>query len=302
MKQIVIAGGTGFLGRCIANYYHDKDVEIRIFSRQHHIDHDNVRYYKWDGRNQGYWNQALEGADVLINLNGKSVDCRYTQLNKQLIYDTRLDATYALGRAMLTCHKPPKVWINAASATIYRHSIDTEMDEDSTAIGDGFSVDVCKKWEHMFNSFNIPATRKVILRTGIVLGKEGGPLKPLKALAKAGLGGRHGSGTQYFSWIHEADFARIIDFLITHENAEGVYNVTSPRPIPNVEVMKTLRKALKMSVGIPLGKWVLELGAAIIGTETELILKSRRVIPKRLTDEGFKFQYNDLSSALKDLV
>lgn len=302
MKTIVIAGGTGFLGSCLTNFYSSKDYEIRVLSRQHRIDHDNIRYYKWDGKHSGYWVKALEGADVLINLNGKSVDCRYTEKNKQLIYDTRIDATVALGNALISCKQPPEVWINAASATIYRHSMDMGMTEQSGEMGTGFSVDVCKKWEAAFDSFNLPSVRKIKLRTGIVLGKNGGPFIPLKALAKVGLGGRQGSGNQYFSWLHENDFAHIIDFLFNNKSTSGIYNLTSPGLVSNAQLMKTIRAALGMPFGLPLGKHLLEVGALLIGTETELILKSRKVTPEKLLNAGYKFRFADINEAVKDLL
>lgn len=301
MKKIVIAGGTGFLGTCIAKYYSGPDYEIRILSRKHLVDHDNIKYYKWDGKSIGYWTEALEGADVLINLNGKSVDCRYTQHNQQLIYDTRLEATYVLGKAMLACQHAPKVWLNAASATIYRHSLDKAMNEQDGEIGTGFSVDVCKKWEQVFSSFHLPETRKIALRTGIVLGRHGGPLVPLRRLAKVGMGGKHGNGKQLFSWLHETDFVRIIDFLINTPHLHGTYNITSPQPVTNAVLMKSLRKCLKMPFGLPLGKKLLDFGALLIGTETELILKSRWVVPEKLCKAGFKFSFPDINTALQDL-
>lgn len=302
MKKIVIAGGSGFLGTCLANFYSSKGYEIGILSRRHTIDHDNISYYKWDGKTPGRWTEALEGADAIINLNGKSVDCRYTEKNKQLIYDTRIDATLAIGNAIITCEQPPKVWLNAASATIYRHSLDKDMTEAHGEMGSGFSVDVCKKWEAVFNGFNLPMTRKITLRTGIVLGRNGGPFRPLKNLAKMGVGGRLGSGKQYFSWLHESDFVHITDFLINNGTSCGIYNLTSPSVITNAQLMKVLREAVGMPFGIPLIGPILELGAWLIGTETELILKSRKVLPGRLLNEGYKFHFENINEAIQDLM
>ncbi|GAA0891759.1 TIGR01777 family oxidoreductase [Fulvivirga kasyanovii] len=302
MKKIVIAGGSGFLGTCLASFYSRKGYEISILSRRHTIDHGNIAYYKWDAKNPGLWTDALEGADAIINLNGKSVDCRYTEKNKQLIYDTRIDATLAIGNAIVHCKQPPKVWLNAASATIYRHSLDKDMTETDGETGTGFSVDVCKKWEAAFNHFNLPMTRKITLRTGIVLGRSGGPLLPLRNLAKMGMGGKQGSGKQYFSWLHENDFVHIVDFLINNRTSCGIYNVTSPSVITNAQLMRVLRDAVGMPLGIPLTKPVLELGAWLIGTETELILKSRKVIPERLLSEGYKFYFEHINAAIKDLM
>ncbi len=301
MSKIVIAGGTGFLGTCLINHYLKSDNQLIILTRGKTRVDGNVQYLNWDGKTVGPWTDGLEGADVVINLNGKSVDCRYNNKNKALIYSTRLDSTTALGKAIQQCKVPPKLWINSASATIYRHSLDKEMDEYSGEIGSGFSVDVCQKWEASFNQVETNHTRKVLMRTGIVLGKNGGPMKPLRMLAKLGFGGKQGLGTQYFSWLHEDDFMSIVDFIIANQNLSGVYNVTAPTPIPNHQFMSSLRAALKAPVGIPLPKWLLEVGASIIRTETELVLKSRRVIPSKLLEVGYKFRYDAIDLALNDL-
>jgi uncharacterized protein (TIGR01777 family) len=300
MKRIVIAGGTGFLGKILTERFKN-EYQVVILTRGADKTSNGVSYVHWDGKTAGPWVDVTNGAEVVINLNGKSVDCRYTEKNKALIYATRLDATEALDRAIQEVAQPPKLWINASSATIYRHSLDKVMDERGE-FGTGFSVDVCQRWEAMFNKFDLPGTRKVLLRTGIVLGKDGGPLKPLKMLARLGFGGKQGRGDQYFSWLHEDDFASIVDFIIHHQTCEGVYNVTAPNPIPNADIMRSLRAALHMPIGIPLPEWLLKVGAGIIQTENELVLKSRRVVPARLFQEGYSFKYADIRAALKDLV
>lgn len=298
---MIIAGGTGFLGGALISHFR-KTHEIYVLTRGISCVKDSIHYLHWDGRTLGEWARAIDGSDILINLNGKSVDCRYTEENKMLIYSTRLEATSVLGQAIQQAAVPPKVWINAASATIYRHSLDKEMDEYSGEIGSGFSVDVCLKWEAVFNGIETPATRKIAIRTGIVLGKEGGPLRPLKMLTRLGLGGKHGTGEQFFSWLHSEDFVGIVEFLIKNESANGVYNVTSPAPVSNEVVMRSLREAMKVPFGLPQPKWLLEFGARLIGTETELILKSRRVVPLRLLREGYKFKFDNIESAAQDLV
>ncbi|WP_111669782.1 TIGR01777 family oxidoreductase [Algoriphagus litoralis] len=300
MKNIVLAGGTGFLGQCIIDH-HKSDSKISVLTRGATRNVNNVHYLNWDGKTLGNWSTALENADVLINLNGKSVDCRYTQKNMDLIYSTRLDSTEVLGKAIQQCKIPPKLWINSSSATIYRHSLDKSMDEETGEFGTGFSVDVCKKWEDVFNSFHLQDTRKVAIRTGIVLGKNGGALSPLKTLAQLGLGGKQGKGNQFFSWLHEKDFLNILDFVMQNEKIHGAINVSSPNPIPNEEFMMKLRKVYKVRLGIPMPRWLLEIGAVIIRTETELVLKSRKVIPKRLLDEGYKFQFPRIDESLVDL-
>jgi uncharacterized protein (TIGR01777 family) len=302
MRKVVIAGGTGFLGSCLAKHFSDKNDRVIILTRGASRTIGSIEYKQWDGKTLGTWAECLESADVLINLNGKSVDCRYSEKNKKLIYATRLEATQVLGHAIQQCKQPPKLWINSASATIYRHSLDKEMDEFTGEIGSGFSVDVCQQWERVFKTFNLSSTRKVIIRTGIVLGKRGGPLKPLKMLAKLGAGGKHGNGNQYFSWLHENDFVNIVEFICSNAQLNGVYNVTAPSPIPNQQFMRALRTAVGSPLGLPLPKWLLEIGAILIGTETELILKSRRVVPKRLLDAGYRFNFMTVEGALKDLV
>lgn len=301
MKRIVIAGGTGFLGSILTRYLSEK-YQITILTRGKTKIEGGIEYVHWDGRTLETWKNILEGTDVVVNLNGKSVDCRYSEKNKQLIYSTRLESTAVIAQAIQNCVDPPKLWINASSATIYRHSLDKEMDEYSGKFGSGFSVDVCQKWEAVFNSFTLPSTRKVILRTGIVFGKNGGPLKPLVALARVGLGGKHGNGNQYFSWLHEADFAGIVSFIVDHPEMKGAYNVTVPSPNTNKEIMRALRKSVGVPFGMPMPKWLLEVGAILIGTETELILKSRRVVPKRLLEAGYKFKFDRIEEAIDSLL
>ncbi len=302
MKKIVIAGGTGYLGTCLIQHFTQLNYQIIVLSRKHHVNTKNVFYVKWDAKSIGSWKEELECAEAIINLTGKSVDCRYTEKNKQLIYDSRLNATNILGKAIQQLQNPPKVWINSASATIYRHSLDKEMDETTGEYGEGFSVDVCKKWEQSFNQFELTPTRKVLLRIAIVMGKNGGAFQPLSRLAKLGLGGKQGSGKQYVSWLHEVDFCKIIDFSINNTAIEGTYNAAAPNPVTNKTMMKQLREAYKMPFGIPTPKFLLKIGAFFIRTEPELVLKSRRVVPKKLLDINFQFQYNELEAAFSDIV
>lgn len=301
MRKIVIAGGSGYLGSLLTKHFTKCGDQVTILTRGSDHASQNVHFVNWDGKTAGAWVSVLENTDVLINLNGRSVDCRYTVENMKLIYSTRLESTEILGKAIQRCVKPPRTWINAGSATIYRHSLDKEMDEFNGEIGSGFSVDVCEKWEAMFNSMPAPHTRKVIIRTGIVIGKEGGPLKPLKMLARLGAGGKQGRGDQYFSWLHEVDFVNSVEFLINKTDASGAFNLTAPVPLSNSHFMRVLRKAMGIRFGIPIPVWLLECGAVIINTETELILKSRRVIPKRLLEAGYTFSYSTIEKALADL-
>lgn len=302
MKKIVIAGGTGFLGKMLSEHFAMDNYQVVVLSRSDRTSAGKISYVKWDGENLGDWKNELEGAKALINLCGKSVDCRYTSSNKKSIYDTRLNSTMILGKAIAECENPPEVWMNSSSATIYRHAEDRDMDEETGEIGTGFSVDVCQKWESAFFDAITSNTRKVALRIAIVLGKNGGALQPLKSLAKIGFGGSQGSGTQYFSWIHEVDFINSVNFILENKALSGVYNLAAPNPVKNVKFMGILRKALKIPFGIPMPKWMLEMGALIIRTETELILKSRRVVPKKLMEKGYTFQFPHLDTALSNLV
>lgn len=300
-KKLIIAGGSGFVGQSIANHFVQNGWEIVILSRFPN-NQDAFRMVRWDGQNIGPWTQELEGADMLINLNGKSVDCRYNERNKALIYATRIQSTKVLASALRKVNKPPKLWINAASATIYRHSLDKQMDEHTGEYGTGFSVDVCQKWERAFFESEISGVRKVALRMAIVLGKYGGVLKPFAGLTRMGMGGVQGKGDQYFSWIHELDVNRIIEFIWSNEQVSGVLNAAAPRPERNYELMKHLRTILGVPVGLNLPKWLLEVGAVFMRTETELVLKSRNVVSAKLAEAGFQFKYEQLESALRDLL
>lgn len=301
MKKIVIAGGTGFIGTILTDHFAAQNYQVIILTRNHRDNRKNIAYEKWDGKTIGTWQKTLENAEALINLNGKSVNCRYTEKNKQLIYDTRVDATNVLGLAIANCQNPPKVWINGASATIYPHSLDKPMTENQQEFDPGFSVDVCQKWEKAFNNHQTDGVRKVILRIAIVIGNEGGALIPLKNLAKSGLGGKQGPGNQMISWLHEKDMANIVEFCIDNTEISGTYNAAAPVPIQNKHFMKNLRQKLHRSIGLPMPKSLLGIGAWIIGTETELILKSRNVIPEKLLEAGYQFNFSYAEDAISDL-
>ncbi len=302
MKKLIIAAGTGFLGNVLVNYFKNKAENIVILTRGKDNTIDNIKYVHWDAKNLGEWKHQMDGAEVLINMTGKSVDCRYHQKNRDIILSSRVDSTTVLGEAISGCENPPLLWLNSSTATIYRHSLDKEMDEETGEIGTGFSVNVATNWENTFFSQQTPQTRKVALRTSIVLGKNGGAFQPILNLVKIGFGGKQGNGNQKFSWIHETDFARSLEFIIKNLDIKGPVNIVAPTPTDNKGLMKTLRAIKKMPFGIPLSKPLLEIGARIIKTETELILKSRNVIPKKLQDHGFKFSYPKLRDAIQDLT
>lgn len=300
MKKLVIAAGTGFLGQALISHFENKVDDIVVLTRGKSTVKKNVRYIHWDAKTLTGWEAELENADALINLAGKSVDCRYTEKNKNEIMASRIDSTVILNKAVMQCDNSPKHWLNSSTATIYRHSTDKQMDEANGETGHDFSMNVAKVWEKAFFQTETPNTKKTALRTSIVLGKKGGAFIPLKRLAKLGFGGKQGSGKQFVSWIHEKDFARAVDYILNKE-MEGLVNVVSPTPIQNRDFMKAVRERVNAPFGIPIGESLLKIGAALIGTETELVLKSRNVIPQRLTDNGFKFIYGDLQKALSRL-
>jgi uncharacterized protein (TIGR01777 family) len=293
IRKVILAGGTGFIGKYFVKKFNDLGFEVQIISRQpQHIswnDHAGII-------------EAMENAEMVINLAGKSVDCRYNTKNKEEILRSRTETTQILGNAMLACKNPPSLWINSSTATIYRHAEDRPMTEERGDIGSGFSVNVAKAWEQAFFAFQLPKTRQIALRIAIVLGENGGVITPFKNLVKFGLGGVQGSGNQQFSWIHVEDLFAIILFLQEKEELIGVFNCASPQPITNRELMKQFRIAMDRRVGLPSPAWLLKIGAVLIRTETELILKSRWVIPERLERAGYRFKFKQIDRALQDIL
>ena len=313
-KKIILAGGTGFIGEGIINYF-GKDNQFFVLTRhqqdapnnrnRYHISlkeyASNIQYIHWDGQTPGNWCSVLEGADLLINLAGRSVNCRYTKQNKKEILESRLLPVHALNTAIALCKNPPEIWINASSATVYRHAEDRPQDEYSGEYHEGFSVDVCQQWEETFFQPSNPLTRKVALRMAITLG-PGGVLIPYFNLLKFGLGGKQGSGNQYFSWIHIEDSCRMIEWITAHKGINGVVNCCAPAPVTNQQLMQVLRELTGNKFGLPAPAWLLKVGAAFMGTETELVLKSRWVIPTRIQETGFVFKYPYIQDALKDIL
>jgi uncharacterized protein len=300
--KIVIAGGSGFLGKSLEKYFMKNAHEVWILTRKP----KQFNEIYWDVSTSdttsiGNWAEKLENADVLINMTGKSVDCRYNEANKTEILNSRISSTKILQKAIENCKNPPKVWLNSSSATIYVHAETQLMDEENGVIGDDFSMNICKSWEKAFFEDKLNRTRKVALRTAIVLGNEGEAIKKLKLITRLGLGGKQGRGNQKMSWIHVNDFCRAVEFVIQNTDIQGVINICSPNPLSNIEFMSELRKALKMPFGIDSPVWLLELASIFIQTETELLLKSRNVYPKRLLEHGFRFDFPTLDLALKEL-
>jgi NAD dependent epimerase/dehydratase family enzyme len=313
-ERIVIAGASGFIGRYLADAFRADGAHVALVGRS--------------GPDAAWGSTAaitdlLEGADVLVNLAGKSVNCRYNAANRAEILRSRVETTRELADAVAACEHPPALWVNASTATIYRHAEDRPMTESTGELGTGFSVGIATAWEREFFSATVPDTRRVALRMAIVLG-DGSALRPLIRLARFGLGGpqldgrwfstrarrdagtlhafRARGGRQRFSWIHIADVYRIVRFLQARPDLDGVVNAASPHPTDNRTFMATLRRVLGIPGGLPAFRWMLELGSAVIRTETELVLKSRWVVPERLTDAGFEFAYPDLEPALREIV
>jgi uncharacterized protein len=263
------------------------------------------------GRSQRGWPGAIDGADVVINLAGRSVNCRYTKKNRDEILDSRVSSVRTVGQAIRDAKRPPAVWLQASTATIYAHRYDAPNDETSGLIGGTepnapetwrFSIDVVKAWEKALDEETAPGTRKVKLRMAMVMNPDAGStFKTLLTLVRLGLGGRVGDGRQYISWIHEIDLVRAVYWLIDREHLEGAVNLAAPEPLPHQEFMAALRQAWGTPIGLPATKWMLEIGTALLRTESELILKSRRVVPGRLLEDGFYFQYPEWPDAAREL-
>lgn len=306
-KRIILAGGSGFLGGELVKKFRAQSCEVIVLTRSPRSRGDGVKEIFWDAKTLGDWAALVDGADVVINLTGKSVDCRYNQKNRREIIASRVDSTRVLGEAIVKCKNPPRVWLNSSSATLYLHTFDTPMDENGPTgatpeAKDAFSIEVIERWERAFDEAQAPRTRKVALRTVMVMGHARNSVFPvLRQLTKFGLGGRMGSGRQYVSWIHQDDFCRAIEWLITHEEISGAVNICAPNPLPNAEMMRLFREVCGVPFGLPATEWMLEIGAFFIRTETELIIKSRRVVPGKLLASGFQFEFPDLRDALQNL-
>ena len=308
--KIVIAGGSGQVGTMLARHFHTVGHQVLVLSR--HTQHTTWQTLPWDGATLGPWLADVEESDVWINLAGRSVNCRYNRKNRREILDSRVQSTLVLHEAIARLAKPPAVWLNASTATIYRHALDRSMDEATGELGGdeagapdtwNFSIEVAKAWEGAFFSAETPKTRQVALRSAMTFSPDrGGVFDVFSMLVRHGLGGTNFPGTQFVSWIHEVDFIRAVEFLIARPELSGPINLASAHPLPNAEFLGILRKAWGARLGVPTLPWMLEVGTFLLRTESELVLKSRRVVPGRLLEAGFDFSYPTWEEAATDLV
>ena len=307
--KIVIPGGSGQVGTVLARAFHRDGHDVVVLSRR--PDAQPWRVVQWDAGNLGDWQREIDGSDVVINLAGRSVNCRYTPANRKEILDSRVASTRVVGEAIARAAQPPRVWLQASTATIYAHRYDGANDERSGILGGTestapsawrFSIAVARAWERAFDEAITTGTRKVALRSAMTLSPDpGGVFDELAGLVRRGLGGSAGDGRQFMSWVHDKDFIAAVRWLIDRHDIEGVVNVASPNPLPNAEFMRVLREACGVRFGLPAREWILEIGAVFMRTETELILKSRRVVPARLLEHGFTFRFPNWDDAARDL-
>jgi uncharacterized protein (TIGR01777 family) len=313
--RIVIPGGSGQIGRMLALYFQERGHHVAVLTRSPYA--APYQTVHWDGQHIGRWVETLEGADVCLHLSGRSVNCRATAKNRRELYDSRIRPTRLLGQVIAGLAEPPRLWMNASTATVYRHSLDQDMDEATGAIGGGemlsprrrvpekwdWTIQLVKDWEEAFFEAPTPRTRRVALRTSLVFSPVPGNIfAVLSNLVRFGLGGTQGNGRQYVSWMHETDFARATEFLIQREEIDGPVNLAAPEPLPNREFMAALREAWDMPNGLPAPAPLISIGAFFLRTEPELVLKSRRVVPGKLLDAGFEFQFLEWSAAAEDLA
>jgi uncharacterized protein (TIGR01777 family) len=313
--RIVIPGGSGQVGQVLASYFLERGHHVTVLTRGPFT--APWQTVHWDGEQIGPWTEHLEGADVCVNLAGRNVNCRYNGANREAIYHSRIHTTRLLNAVIARLADPPRVWLNASTATIYRHALDRAMDEATGELGGNelvserrrapetwnFSIQVAKDWEQAFFETQTPRTRKVAMRSAITLSPmPGNAFTIFLNLVRVGLGGSQGSGRQFVSWIHESDFARAVEFLIEHEELHGPINIAAPHPLPNREFMAALREAWDVPNGLPLPAPLIEVAAFFLRTESELVLKSRRVVPMRLLEAGFEFDFPNWPEAAEDLV
>jgi len=303
-SRVMLASGSGFLGQLLVQEFERRKCPTIILSRSPRPDrmaNGDSQQVKWDGKTAGEWFRLLEGAEAVINLTGRSVNCLHTPKNQSEIIESRVNSVRAIGEGIQHCARPPRVWIQAGSLAIYGDAGDRVCDE-TTPPGEGFTTDVCTQWEKAFDEAKTPQTRKVLLRIGLVLGSRGGFIEPLINLTACFLGGTIGSGRQYISWLHAEDFNRIVFRAIEDDSFDGVYNATGPNSVTNAEFMRELRRVMHRPWLPPTPVWAVRLGARLIGTEASLALTGRRCIPKRLTEAGFDFHFPELRKALEQIA
>lgn len=308
--RIIIPGGSGQVGTVLARAFHASGDDVVVLSRRPVA--APWRTVHWDAATDGPWVGELDGADVVINLAGRNVNCRYTAANRRAIMDSRINSTRAVGRAIAQTTAPPAVWLQASTATIYAHRYDAPNDEATGLIGGGepgappgwrYSIDVARAWERACEDADVGDTRRVLMRTTMVMSPDrGGIFDTLLGLVRRGLGGTAGDGRQYISWIHDQDFVRAVRTLIEDGSMSGVVNLAAPAPLPNREFMRELRRAWGSRIGLPATAWMLAVGAVFMRTETELVLKSRRVVPRRLLAADFQFAFPTWALAARDLT
>src|SRR5690606_32036138 len=307
--RIVLPGGSGQVGTILAREFHRNGHDVVVLSRS--PVRAPWRVAEWDARSAGEWDAELDGSDVVVNLAGRTVNCRYTAENRKAIMDSRVESTRAVGAAIAKAVRPPRLWLQMSTATIYSHRFDAPNDDISGVIGGEergapsawqFSIEVARAWEKAATDVELPGTRLVLLRSAMVMSPDrGGVFDTLLTLVRLGLGGPVAGGTQYVSWIHEADFVRAVNFLVNRENLSGAVNLSSPNPLPYAQFMSAVRAAWGMPIGLPATRWMLEIGTWAMRSESELVLKSRRVVPRRLLDAGFEFQYEKWDAAAREL-
>lgn len=292
-RKVVLAGGTGFIGQYLSQRFEEDGYTVKIISRQQEHIH-------WDDHT-GIVN-ALEGAYLLINLAGKPIKTTFTEQNKRELILSRTSTTTQLGKAIEACQQAPEIWFNASGAHIYGTSQAQIHTEQAPLDNSFFPALMAAAWEQAFFSFDLKTTRQIALRIAIVLGKDGGVLAPYLQLSKWGLGGKQGNGLQEFSWIHLEDVYQSLLFMAAHPTIKGPVNLASPEPIPNKILMKSIRKALGMPIGLPAPSLGIKVGAALMGIESDLILKGLYVYPKALIDAGYTFRYGQIDEALAAIL
>jgi uncharacterized protein (TIGR01777 family) len=300
MKQIILAGGSGFLGQSLGQALLGKDYEVIVLGRGRSKSSGGMRHEQWDGHTLGDWANLLDGAKAVVNLAGRSVNCRHTPQNKRLIMDSRVNSVRVLGDAVSRCTQPPEVFVQSSSLAIYGDPGDRWCDEEAPH-AEGFSEEVCKRWEGALTDVEKPGMRKVVLRIGIALAADEGALPVLARLTRWFLGGKVSHGRQYLSWIHIDDLVRMFVAAIERPDLSDVFNATGPNPVTNAEFMRELRRTLRRPWSPPVPAWATQIGARLMGTEASLALTGRRCVPRRFLEHGFQFQFPNLRDALADL-